>query len=52
MREWMEQHEYTSIDEMRGSVSQLHCENPATFERVQYMKALTTYMALQNTKRR
>lgn len=43
MREWMEQHEYESVLQMRGSVSQMHAEDPAAFERVQYMRALTTY---------
>lgn len=43
MRLWMEQNEYESVDEMRGSVSQLHCENPSEFERAQYMRALTTF---------
>ena len=43
MREWMEQNEYDSVDQMRGSVSQLNCENPSEFERVQYMRALTTF---------
>ena len=43
LRTWMEQHEYESVSQMRGSVSQLHAEDPAAFERVQYMRALTTY---------
>jgi dihydroorotate dehydrogenase (fumarate) len=43
LREWMERHEYQSVSQMRGSVSQLHAEDPAAFERVQYMRALTTY---------
>jgi len=45
LREWMEQHEYESVDQMRGALSQIHCEDPAAFERAQYMKALTTYSA-------
>jgi dihydroorotate dehydrogenase (fumarate) len=44
LRTWMIQNEYDSVAQMRGSVSQLHCDNPAEFERAQYMKALTTYM--------
>jgi dihydroorotate dehydrogenase (fumarate) len=43
LREWMEQHEYESVQQMRGSVSQMHAEDPSAFERAQYMKALTTY---------
>jgi len=41
MRAWMEANEYESVEQMRGSVSQLNCENPSEFERAQYMRALT-----------
>jgi dihydroorotate dehydrogenase (fumarate) len=43
LRQWMEQYEYKSVTQMRGSVSQLNAEDPAAFERVQYIRALTTY---------
>jgi dihydroorotate dehydrogenase (fumarate) len=43
LRQWMEEHEYESVKQMRGSVSQIHAEDPAAFERAQYMRALTTY---------
>lgn len=43
LREWMELNEYSSVKQMRGSVSQMHAENPAAFERAQYMHALTSY---------
>ena len=43
MVEWMERNEYESVTQMRGSVSQIHAEDPAAFERTQYMRALTTY---------
>jgi dihydroorotate dehydrogenase (fumarate) len=43
IRDWMEQHEYESVAQMRGSVSQINAEDPAAFERAQYMRALTTY---------
>jgi dihydroorotate dehydrogenase (fumarate) len=43
IRQWMEENEYTSVEQMRGSVSQIHCTDPSEFERVQYMRALTTY---------
>jgi dihydroorotate dehydrogenase (fumarate) len=44
MRHWLTQHEYESIDQLRGSVSQLHCEDPTAFERAQYMRGLKTYL--------
>jgi dihydroorotate dehydrogenase (fumarate) len=40
---WMEEHEYESVKQMQGSMSQLHCPDPSAFERVNYMKALQTY---------
>jgi dihydroorotate dehydrogenase (fumarate) len=43
MVKWMEEHEYESIHQMQGSLSQLHCVNPSSFERAQYMKAIQTY---------
>ena len=43
--EWMEQHEYESVAQLQGSLSQINCPNPAAFERAQYMKAISTYRA-------
>ena len=43
MQEWMEEHEYESVQQMQGSMSQLHCPNPSEFERAQYMRAISTY---------
>jgi dihydroorotate dehydrogenase (fumarate) len=43
MVKWMEEHEYESVQQLRGSMSQAHCEDPTAFERAQYMKALTGY---------
>lgn len=40
---WMEEHEYQSIEQMRGSMSQINCPDESTFERVQYMKAVESY---------
>lgn len=40
---WLEAYEYRSITQMRGSLSQLHCAEPAAFERANYMRALTTF---------
>jgi dihydroorotate dehydrogenase (fumarate) len=41
--EWMEEHEYESVDQLRGCMSQMKCPNPATFERAQYMRAITSF---------
>src|SRR5215468_1905053 len=40
MQEWMEQHEYESVEQMQGSMSQLRCADPGAFERAQYMRAV------------
>ncbi|MDZ8051303.1 MAG: dihydroorotate dehydrogenase-like protein [Aulosira sp. ZfuVER01] len=41
--QWMEKHEYESIKQMQGSMSQKHCPDPSAFERAQYMRSLSTY---------
>ena len=41
--DWMEEHDYESVKQLKGSLSQIKCPEPAAFERAQYMKALTSY---------
>ena len=43
MRHWMNEHEYESVAQMIGSMSQQHCAEPAAFERANYMKMLASY---------
>ncbi|MBD3266794.1 dihydroorotate dehydrogenase-like protein [bacterium] len=43
MKTWMEEHEYDSINTMKGSMSQKSCPEPAAFERANYMKMLQSY---------
>jgi len=40
---WMVEHEYTSITQMKGSMSQQAVAEPAAFERANYMKVLSSY---------
>ncbi|MBA2287596.1 MAG: dihydroorotate dehydrogenase-like protein [Ktedonobacteraceae bacterium] len=40
---WLEEHEYISIKQMQGSMSQQAVAEPAAFERANYMKALKTF---------
>jgi dihydroorotate dehydrogenase (fumarate) len=40
IREWMEEHEYESVGQMQGCLSQLKCPDPQAFERAQYMRAV------------
>ncbi len=43
LRRWMEEHEYISVQQMHGSMSQKNCPDPGAYERAQYMKAITSY---------
>jgi dihydroorotate dehydrogenase (fumarate) len=43
MRQWLDEHEYASIDQLRGSMSLRAAPNPEAFTRANYMKMLTTY---------
>jgi dihydroorotate dehydrogenase (fumarate) len=40
---WLDEHEYVSVQQLRGSLSQKNSANPSAFERAQYMRALATY---------
>jgi len=40
---WMEEHEYESIDQMRGSLSRRAVPDPSAFERGNYIKTLSSY---------
>ena len=42
---WMEKHEYESVRQLKGSLSQMNCADPAAFERAQYMRAITSHPA-------
>ncbi len=41
--EWMQEHEYESITQMRGSMSQQAVPMPTVFERANYMKVLASF---------
>jgi dihydroorotate dehydrogenase (fumarate) len=43
---WMKDHEYTSIQQMQGSMSQQSVKEPAAFERANYMKVLNSFRTL------
>jgi dihydroorotate dehydrogenase (fumarate) len=51
LREWMEKHEYESVQQMKGSMSQLRCPDPSAFERAQYMKAVKGVQHVMVTSR-
>ena len=43
MRHWMEEHEYESVVQLQGSMSQQNVADPAAFERANYMKVLQSW---------
>lgn len=46
MTTWMEEHEYASVAQMRGSMSLRGLADPAAFERANYMKVLRSFRRL------
>jgi dihydroorotate dehydrogenase (fumarate) len=40
---WMREREYSSVAQLKGSLSQASCPDPDAFERANYMKALKSY---------
>lgn len=43
LKAWLEEHEYESIEQMRGSMSYMNVPDPGKFERANYMKVLNSY---------
>ena len=43
LERWMLEHEYVSVAQMKGSMSQKSVADPSAFERANYMKALSSF---------
>jgi len=43
LRVWLEEHEYDSVEQLKGSLSQKNCDDPSAYERAQYMRAISTF---------
>ena len=43
LRDWMDRHDYDTVDQLRGRLSQRSIPNPATFERANYIKTLASH---------
>ena len=43
LRNWMVEREYTSVSELRGSVSAANVADPSEFERANYMATLHSW---------
>jgi dihydroorotate dehydrogenase (fumarate) len=39
---WMDEHDYESVAQIKGCMSQMNCSDPAVYERAQYVQAITT----------
>lgn len=46
LERWMFEHEYVSVEQMKGSMSHKSVHDPSAFERANYMKALNRYKLL------
>lgn len=47
---WLNEREYQSVDQARGSVSQLNCSDPEAFERINYIQTITRYSSDWRTR--
>ncbi len=45
LAEWLEEHEYESLSQMRGSMNLLRCPDPSAYERDNYMHILQGWKA-------
>lgn len=45
LRHWLEEHEYESLEQLRGSMSLLRTPNPGAYERANYARILQTWGA-------
>ena len=43
MSEWLIEHEYESLDVLKGSMSQINCGFPAAFERANYLEVVRSF---------
>ena len=52
LRTWLTDHEYESVNQIRGSASQATVEDPSAFERANYMRTLRSWVAPTELARR
>lgn len=45
--DWMRDYEYTSVEQMKGALSQKNAADPSAYERANYMKALQSFDHIQ-----
>lgn len=47
LSQWLDENEYTSVNQLRGSLSQASCPDPAAFERASYMRTLVSFSRIR-----
>lgn len=50
VRSWLEEHDYTSVAQMKGSVSQANAQDPEAFERANYIRTLVDFTSSESTR--
>jgi dihydroorotate dehydrogenase (fumarate) len=43
LAQWLDEHEYDSLQQMRGNMSLLRCDDPSAYERANYASILQTW---------
>jgi dihydroorotate dehydrogenase (fumarate) len=51
LRRWLDEHEYESVGQMRGSLSRRAVPDPSAFERANYMRVLSSYSLRKSAAR-
>jgi dihydroorotate dehydrogenase (fumarate) len=46
---WLEEHEYESLDQARGSLSLASCPDPAVYERANYLLILQSWAGFEDS---
>jgi len=44
LRQWLDENEYESVEQMTGSMSSVNCPDRTAYQRANYMKALTSFV--------
>jgi dihydroorotate dehydrogenase (fumarate) len=51
LEQWLEEHEYDSVQQLKGSVSQQHAIDPSAYERANYIQVLDSYSSPKSVLR-
>ena len=43
LQSWLDEKDYESLEQLKGSMSRIRCSDPSELERANYMKALVSY---------